>query len=128
MPAASSSTNVGYGLADLEDLDAVRAFAREFRATMTGSTCSSRTQASSTRRSARDGAGTELTILGQVAAPFLPTTLLMPTLLASAPYQVITVSSDGMYTERLDLATLQLPASAVPGRHRYARAERARSR
>jgi len=31
--AASGSTSISYGLADLEDLDAVRAFARQFCAT-----------------------------------------------------------------------------------------------
>jgi hypothetical protein len=35
----------------------------------------------------------------------------MPALLAAAPSRVITVSSGGMYTQRLDLAALQLPAS-----------------
>jgi NAD(P)-dependent dehydrogenase (short-subunit alcohol dehydrogenase family) len=47
---------------------------------------------------ATDGAGTGLTVLGQVVAPFLLTRLLMPALLAAAPSRVITVSSGGMYT------------------------------
>jgi hypothetical protein len=34
---------------------------------------------------ATDGAGTGLTVLGQVVAPFLLTRLLMPALLAAAP-------------------------------------------
>jgi dehydrogenase/reductase SDR family member 12 len=38
---------------------------------------------------------------------------------------VITVSSGGMYTQRLDLATLQLPASHYRGATAYARAKRA---
>ena len=69
--------------------------------------------------------GTELTVAGQVVAPFLLTSLLMPALLAAAPSRVITVSSGGMYTQRLDPATLQLPASRYSGVTAYARAKRA---
>jgi dehydrogenase/reductase SDR family member 12 len=69
-------------------------------------------------------AGTELTIPGQVVAPFLLTRLPMPALLAAAP-PGITVSSGGMYTQRLDLASLQLHASHHRGVTAYARAKRA---
>jgi hypothetical protein len=55
--AASGSISISYGLADLEDLDAVRAFARDFCATMTGSTCSSMTLAPPTPGSARTQPG-----------------------------------------------------------------------
>ena len=47
-------------------------------------------------------AGTELTVAGQVIAPFLLTSLLLPALLAAGQSRVITVSSAGMYTQRLD--------------------------
>jgi dehydrogenase/reductase SDR family member 12 len=49
-----------------------------------------------------NGAGTELTTAGQVIAPFLLTSLLLPALLAAGRSRVITVSSAGMYTQRLD--------------------------
>jgi dehydrogenase/reductase SDR family protein 12 len=69
--------------------------------------------------------GTELTIAGQVVAPFLLTSLLMPALLAAVSSRVITVSSGGMYTQRLDPARLQMPASRYNGVTAYARAKRA---
>ena len=123
--AASGSASVSYGLADLENLDAVRAFARQFRATHDRLDVLIHNAGVIHPEFRTDGAGTELTILGQVVAPFLLTTLLMPALLAAAPSRVITVSSGGMYTQRLDLATLQLPASRYQGVTAYARAKRA---
>ena len=123
--AASGSAAISYGLADLEDLDAVRAFAHQFRATHDRLDVLIHNAGVVHPEFRTDGAGTELTILGQVAAPFLLTTLLMPALLAAAPSRVITVSSGGMYTQRLDLATLQLPASRYRGVTAYARAKRA---
>ena len=68
-----------------------------------------------------DTAGTELTIVGQVVAPSLLTRMLMPALLAG-PSRVIAVPSGGMYTQRLDPGTLQLPASRYRGVTAYARA------
>ena len=122
---ASGSTSISYGLADLEDLDAVRAFAREFRATHARLDVLIHNAGAIHPQFRTDRAGTELTVLGQVAAPFLLTTLLMPALLASASSRVITVASGGMYTQRLDLTTLQLPASRYQGVTAYARAKRA---
>jgi hypothetical protein len=55
--AASDSISISDDLADLEDLYAVHAFARDFCATMTGSTCSSITLAPSTPSSARTQPG-----------------------------------------------------------------------
>ncbi len=49
----------------------------------------------------------------------------MSALLAAAPSWGITVSSAGMYTQCLDLASLQLPASHHCGVTAYARAKRA---
>ena len=46
--AATGSTAVSFGVADLENQDSVRRFAEEFTAGPTGSTCSSTTRAPST--------------------------------------------------------------------------------
>jgi NAD(P)-dependent dehydrogenase (short-subunit alcohol dehydrogenase family) len=124
--AAAGSHTVSYGLADLEDLESVRAFAHQFRATHDQVDVLIH-NAGSIQPTFRTGyAGTELTILGQVIAPFLLTRELMPVLLDAAPSRVITVSSGGMYTQRLN-TTLQLPASRYRGATAYARAKRAQT-
>ena len=122
--AASIATSVSYGLADLEDLDAVRSFTREFRATHERLDVLIHNAGAIHPQYRTDAAGTELTILGQVIAPFLLTRLLVPALRAAAPSRVITVSSGGMYTQRLDPATLQLPAARYRGVTAYAKAKR----
>ena len=57
-------------------------------------------------RAAADGI--ELTFATNVLGPFLLTSLLLPALIAAAPSRVITVSSGGMYTARLDADDPQL--------------------
>jgi len=123
--AESGSTRISYGLADMEDLDAVRDFARQFRAGHDRLDVLIHNAGAIHPQFRTDAAGTELTVLGQVIAPFLLTRLLMPALLAAAPSRVITVSSGGMYTQRLDLATLQMPRSRYRGVTAYAKAKRA---
>jgi hypothetical protein len=112
---ASGSTSISYGLADLEDLDAVRVFARQFCATHDRLDVLIHNAGAIHPGFRTDTAGTELTIVGQVVAPFLLTRMLMPALLAAAPSRVIAVSSGGMYTQRLD------PARPGPGRRIRAR-------
>jgi dehydrogenase/reductase SDR family member 12 len=125
MAAASGAASISYGLADLEDLNSVGAFAQHFRATHDRLDVLIH-NAGAIHPEFRTGqTGTELTVAGQVAAPFLLTRLLMPALLAAAPSRVITVSSGGMYSQRLDPATLQLTASRYHGVTAYARAKRA---
>ena len=71
--AASGSISISYGLADLEDLDAVRAFARHFCATHDRLDVLTRNAGGTHPGFGTDTAGTELTIVGQVVAPFLLT-------------------------------------------------------
>jgi dehydrogenase/reductase SDR family member 12 len=123
--AESGSTHISYGLADLEDLAAVLAFASDFRASHHRLDVLIHNAGAIHRQFRSDAAGTELTVLGQAVAPFLLTRLLMPALLAAAPSRVITVSSGGMYTQRLDPAALQMPESRYRGVTAYAKAKRA---
>lgn len=125
--AESGSRRISYGLADMEDLDTVRNFARQFNATHARLDVLIHNAGVIHPQFRADEAGTELTVLGQVVAPFLLTRLLIPALLAAAPSRVITVSSGGMYTQRLDPATLQMPRSRYQGVTAYAKAKRAQA-
>jgi len=116
---------VSYGLADLEDLDSVCAFAREFRGAFGRLDVLVHAAGAIHPRYAVNRAGIELTVAGQVVAPFVLTRLLLPALLAAAPARVITVSSGGMYTQRLDPAALQMTPPGYRGVTAYARAKRA---
>jgi NAD(P)-dependent dehydrogenase (short-subunit alcohol dehydrogenase family) len=123
--AGRSGATVSYGIADLEDTDSVRAFVREFRATHDRLDVLIHNAGTIHEHYAVNRAGIELTVAGQVVAPFALTRLLLPVLRAAAPARVVTVSSGGMYTQRLDPATLQMPESGYRGVTAYARAKRA---
>lgn len=69
--------------------------------------------------------GLELAFATNVAGPFLLTELLLPLLRRSAPARVITVSSGGMYAQRLRVGELQVPADGFDGTTAYARTKRA---
>ncbi len=123
--AASGSSSVSYGLADLEDLGSVRTFGHEFRAAWPRLDILIH-NAGTIHREYRTGeAGTELTYAGQVVAPFLLTAMLVPRLAAAGAARVITVSSGGMYTRRLDLAALPPPPAGYRGVTAYAQVKRA---
>ena len=68
--------------------------------------------------------GTELTVATHVIAPFRLTELLVAHL-RPARSVLVTVSSGGMYTERFDLARLEMGPSEYRGTVAYARAKRA---
>lgn len=69
--------------------------------------------------------GFEATYATQVLGPHVMTTGLLDLLRAGAGPRVITVSSGGMYAERLDLAGLQMPSHNYDGVRAYARVKRA---
>jgi NAD(P)-dependent dehydrogenase (short-subunit alcohol dehydrogenase family) len=69
--------------------------------------------------------GLELTTAVHVSGPHLLTRLLTPRLRQSADARVITVSSGGMYTQRLDPSRLATPDSPYDGVVAYARTKRA---
>lgn len=122
---ASGSQQVSYGLADLDDPASVRAFAGDYLSTHSQLDVLIHNAGAIHTSYQTNDAGTELTVAGQVLAPFLLTSLLLPALLAAGRSRVITVSSAGMYTQRLDPGILQIPASGYRGVTAYARAKRA---
>ena len=69
--------------------------------------------------------GLETTAQVQVVAPFLLTSLLFPRLRATSGSRVITVSSGGMYTQRLDVDALTPDPGSFNGVAAYANAKRA---
>ena len=69
--------------------------------------------------------GLELTAAVHVVAPFLLTDLLMGQLRAAPAARVITMSSGGMYSQRLDVTALHPQAEEYDGVKAYARAKRA---
>jgi dehydrogenase/reductase SDR family protein 12 len=123
--AASGNDAVSYGIADLDDLDSVREFARDFRASHDRLDVLIHNAGAIHPGYATTDDGTELTVAGQVIGPFALTALLLPLLKSAAPSRVITVASGGMYTQRLDLATLELQPAGYKGATAYARAKRA---
>jgi dehydrogenase/reductase SDR family protein 12 len=78
-----------------------------------------------TLRRERTSTGLELTFATNVLGPFLLTELLLPKLRAAAPSRVITVSSGGMYTARLDVNDPQLDRREFDGPAFYAHTKRA---
>jgi len=69
--------------------------------------------------------GFELTFATNVLGTFLLTELLTDVLAESAPSRIITVSSGGMYTRRLDLQDLQATKGDFDGARAYALTKRA---
>jgi NAD(P)-dependent dehydrogenase (short-subunit alcohol dehydrogenase family) len=78
---------------------------------------------SRSRELSRDGY--ELTFATNVLGPFLLTALLAPLLGRAAPGRVITVTSGGMYTQRLRVEDLEMKQDGYDGTVAYARAKRA---
>ncbi len=76
-------------------------------------------------RAERTVDGLERTYQLHVAAPFLMTALLLARLAASTPARVLTVSSGGMYTQRLSVDRLVDPGPTYRPTVAYAQAKRA---
>jgi NAD(P)-dependent dehydrogenase (short-subunit alcohol dehydrogenase family) len=123
--AAGGGADVAYDLADMSDLDAVRGFATRFAAANEKLDVLLHNAGALSRDFRRAPDGTELTLATHVLGPFLLTSLLLPALRRAAPGRVITMSSGGMYTQRLDLDDLEMDRSHYDGRVAYARAKRA---
>jgi NAD(P)-dependent dehydrogenase (short-subunit alcohol dehydrogenase family) len=73
----------------------------------------------------RSDDGVEMTVATHVLAPYRMTWLLAPHLRAVGDATIVTVSSGGMYTERFDVARLEMTPDAYDGVRAYARAKRA---
>lgn len=69
--------------------------------------------------------GFEITVAAQLLGPFHLTRLLLPALTGANPGRVLTVSSGGMYSQRFNLARLEMNSSDYDGVAAYAKVKRA---
>lgn len=120
----TGSTSLEVVVADMGDLDAVRAAAKAVLAAHPRLDVLVHNAGALTADRRTAPSGMELTVASQVVGPFLLTTLLLPALAAAAPGRVITVSSGGMYASPLRVADLQMGAD-YRGSEQYARVKRA---
>jgi len=111
-------------LLDLGDLAEVRAFAARRLAEDAPLDAVVHNAGALFAERALTGDGLERTYQIHVVAPFLLTSLLLPTLARSAPSRVVTVTSGGMYSEKLVTARVDSPGG-YRGTVAYARAKRA---
>lgn len=111
-------------LLDLGDLDEVRAFAARRAAEDAPLDALVHNAGALFAEKALTGDGMERTYQVHVVAPFLLTSLLLPELARSAPSRVVTVTSGGMYAEKLVTARVDSPGG-YRGSVAYARAKRA---
>lgn len=127
----TANTRIDAVIADLGDLDDVR----QASATLTTrhpriDVLAHNAGALFPRRRRADD-GTDLAVELMVAAPFLMTGLLLPSLSAvgnggkGQPARVLTMSSGGMYTEPLTVDGLEMSDADYTGTGQYARAKRA---
>ena len=111
-------------LLDLDDLSQVRSFAERRLAEDAPLDAVVHNAGALLAEKAMTIDGLERTYQGQVVAPFLLTSLLLPKLAATAPSRVVTVTSGGMYTQKLVTARVDSPGG-YRGTVAYARAKRA---
>jgi dehydrogenase/reductase SDR family member 12 len=115
---------VTFDTADLTDLAAVRDVAARLRAEHPRIDAVVHNAGAMFDERAETGDGLERTYQVHVVAPQLLTSLLLPALAASAPARVVTVTSGGMYTQKLEVDQLGSPDGYRPS-IAYARAKRA---
>jgi dehydrogenase/reductase SDR family member 12 len=113
-----------YDLADLADLASVRALAGRILADETRLDVLIHNAGAMFEERAETDDGLERTYQIHVVGPFLLTSLLLPKLAKEAPTRVITVTSGGMYAEKLVTARVDSPGRFKPTVS-YARAKRA---
>lgn len=124
--AAVPTAAVSSSLADLADLDQVRALAADVSARHRHVDVLVHDAGALTRRFATTPQSAELTAGVQLLAPFLLTGLLLPVLgAASARARVLTVSSGGLYGARFSLAGLRPEPARYDGVATYALVKRA---
>ena len=119
---ASGNEHVSFERADLSDLSTVRDIAARIARTHDRLDVLVHNAGVLGRDYQRTDDGLELTVAVHVVGPFLLTQMLLPLLHASDAPRVITMSSGGMYSQRLDVGALDPIAGEYDGVRAYARA------
>jgi dehydrogenase/reductase SDR family protein 12 len=122
---SSPGADVGYHLADMGELDQVRDVAARVKAEHGRLDVLVHNAGALSKEYRTTRAGTEVTVASQLVAPFLLSGLLLSPLQAARPSRVIQVSSGGMYTQRFDIATLEMDQDNYDGTVAYAKVKRA---
>ncbi len=124
---AGAGGDAAFDIADMADLESLRGFAERFLAANPRLDVLVHNAGALNREFHQAPDGTELTLAAHVLGPFLLTGLLLPAMQRAtpSPARVVTVSSGGMYTQRLDLDDLETGPQGYDGRVAYARAKRA---
>jgi NAD(P)-dependent dehydrogenase (short-subunit alcohol dehydrogenase family) len=122
--AAPEPVDVHVEVADLSDLDSVRAFASSFAAAHDRLDVLVHNAGALVHERQVTAQGNEVTVAAQVIGPFLLTVLLLPQLQASPDARVITVASGGLYSTALSISNLQSDRGEFNGTQAYARAKR----
>jgi NAD(P)-dependent dehydrogenase (short-subunit alcohol dehydrogenase family) len=112
-------------LCDISDPRRVRRFADDFRERVPALDILVHSAGVLNGRRRRTAQGLELTFATNVLGPFLLTEQLLPALRSGTTSRVITVSSGGMYTARLDAGDPQLDDREFDGPGFYAHSKRA---
>ncbi len=124
--AGQSPDQVTVEKCDLSDLGSVRRFAQRFSARAQRLDVVVHNAGVMTRERELSVDGLELTFATNVLGPFLLTHLLLDLLKRSAPARVISVSSGGMYTQRIHADDLQTEYDDFDGPTAYAREQAGR--
>ncbi len=122
---ATGNRDVRVCRCDVSDLRDVRAFAARFTADAPRLDVLVNNAGMLPPERTLSADGNELALATNVLGPFLLTNLLIPLLAASSPSRVISVSSGGMYTQRLHVEDLQSTDAKFDGPTVYARTKRA---
>ncbi len=124
LQSRSKNDRVEYLLGDTSDLVAMRRVAESVAARGTLDVLIHNAGAISATRTLSPQ-GFEVTVAAQLLGPFHLTRLLLPVLAGAQPGRVLTVSSGGLYSQRFDLATLELDGANYDGVAAYAKVKRA---
>jgi len=123
--AAAAGAEVAVDLIDLSDLDAVAALGARLEERYERIDGLVHNAGALSKNFTVTSSGHELTVASQLLGPHVLTAALAKVLWRSPEARVVIMSSGGMYTQRFDLATLEMTEENYDGVVAYARVKRA---